>query len=184
MQYHAVETRQLRPCNTHVTKYHTHHNQSFNQSSDAQSNMTQSAHTHVTCNVSNSGQHSWLEFHRRQRLRGRIMVLGWKVHISEPNIAVAFSRLNDSIALLSSEMRWGVSKSTSHPGTMTYTIWELGAQAVIARAVIAISTHLGSSNSSFQSCILCCGGSHSKLQSERFRGYLVTCTSVRSCLLN
>ena len=39
-------------------------------------------------------------------------------HISELNSAIAFSRLKNGIALFSSEMCWGVSKSTSHPRTM------------------------------------------------------------------
>ena len=52
------------------------------------------------------------------------MVLGWEVdletpqHISELNSAIAFSSLENAIALFSSEMWWGVSKSTSHPKTM------------------------------------------------------------------
>ena len=41
-------------------------------------------------------------------------------HISELNSAIAFSRLKNAIALFSSEMCCGVSKSTSHPRTMMY----------------------------------------------------------------
>ena len=39
-------------------------------------------------------------------------------HISELNSAIALSSLDNAIALFSSEMCWGVSKSTSHPRTM------------------------------------------------------------------
>ena len=42
-------------------------------------------------------------------------------YISELNSAIAFLRLKSAIALFSSEMCGGPSKSTSHPKTMTCT---------------------------------------------------------------
>ena len=44
------------------------------------------------------------------------------LHISELNSAIAFLSLESGIALFSSEMCRGASKSTSHPQTMSYII--------------------------------------------------------------
>ena len=81
--------------------------------------------THLESNQVNYSVYVYLD-HLHIRIRTSCMVLGWNVdleappHISELNSAIASLTLQNAIALFSSEMCGGASKSTSHPQTMMW----------------------------------------------------------------